>query len=196
MTAELAEPVERWKQKKPMASRPTTFRAGDTYEWEEVFADFDASLYSAKASIIGAGGFQTFSAVGSGMTYTFTPTITSTLPAGQYRMVIWVQLTLDATKQYTQFDIPITLLQNYADANAASDTRSPARKQLDALEAAILTAVALPYNQLAAHMRTLGYRDLTEMYGARDRLKAEVTAEENAGAGRNNQGMIAVHWTE
>jgi hypothetical protein len=158
--------------------RPTTFRAGDTYSWEESFPDYSATLYSAKASIIGAGGFQTFNGAGSGTTYTFTPTITATLPAGQYRLAIWVQLTSDAAKQRTQFDIPITLLANYADAAAPSDTRSSARMALDALNAAIQSAVLVPYSQLAAHMRTIGYRDLKEMFDARDRLKAEVMAEE------------------
>jgi hypothetical protein len=176
--------------------RPTQFRAGDTYSWEESFPDYSATLYSAKASIIGAGGFQSFNAAGSGTTYTFTPTITPTLPAGQYRLAIWVQLTSDATKQYTQFDLPITLLANYADATAASDTRSSARKALDALESAIQSAVLVPYSQLAAHMRTIGYRDLKEMFDTRDRLRAEVNAEELSAAGMNNQGMIAVHWTE
>lgn len=129
-----------------MASTPTTepavITAGDSYTWQQSLDDYPASVWTLKYRLINAAGKIDITATASGADHAVSvPADTSAAwPAGTYAVTAWVE---KAAERYTVSVAGTILVEpNLAAAVAGLDTRSEAKKILDALMVAYAAAVA------------------------------------------------------
>lgn len=167
-----------------MASIPTTeptkVQSGDTVVWQRSLADYPASAGWVLAyRLINSAGKIDLTATSSGDTFTVTAAAldTAAWTAGEYD---WVAFVTKAAERYTVGQGRITVLANWAAAAAGVDTRTVARKMLDALEAVLQGRMAkadLEYQIGNRRMKSMSHEELLK---ARDKLKREVAGEERA----------------
>lgn len=118
---------------------PTRFTAGDTVSWKITLADFPASSgWTLSYALLKRGGAElisiTSTASGDDHLVSVTPAVSGAYIAGDYE---WQAYVTDGTDRYKVGEGRICVEPNLAQSQG-TDTRSNARKILDALEAAIL----------------------------------------------------------
>lgn len=163
-------------------TEPTSFTAGDTVAWVKTLEDYPASdsWVLAYAFINAAAKFSlTASASGDNHAVTIAAATSAAYAAGTYT---WVATVTKAGERYTVGTGSATVLPNLA-AASTYDTRTPARKALDAAETALATYGAKAYLQsYEIAGRSQRFQDPGAFLAWRDKLKAEVRREENAAA--------------
>lgn len=159
-------------------SEPSTVNAGDTIRWNKTLADYPASDGWALAyTLLNANSKITINASASGSDHAVTvPAATSaTWTAGTYT---WRAQVSNAGEVYTVGEGRITVAPSFGAATL--DTRSSARKALEAVEAYL----ADPNNLTAASYeiagRSLDRFPLPDLWKHRDRLRFEVAREDAA----------------
>lgn len=124
-------------------TEPSRVTAGDTIAWTKSLPDYPASSgWTLKYRLINAAGKLDITAAASGADHAVTvPAATSAAwPAGTYAVTAWVE---KAAKRYTVSVAGTILVEpNLAAAVAGIDTRSEAKKILDALMLAYASASA------------------------------------------------------
>ena len=108
---------------------------------------------------------------------TFTAVQTATLAAGNYTLVMSVT---DGTDRYTTYSQSATIEANLAAAASATDTRSHARKVLDAIEAVLENRATKDQESYTIKDRSLTRMSVEDLMMFRDRYKAEVAREDRA----------------
>ena len=169
---------------------PAQLRAGDTWQWRrEDIADYppaDGWTLSYRFRHPTNTGFEIV-ATADGSAYAVSvPAATSTAYlAGRYSWAAWVQT--QAGEIHTIDEGSVELLPNFRAANAAGvlDTRSHARKVLDAIEALIEGRATKDQQQYQIGDRTLVRMQVAELLSLRDRYQAMVNSEEAAERVRN-----------
>jgi hypothetical protein len=174
-----------------VATIPSEFRAGDFVSWTEYEAPEGTTAIRVYLRTSAASG-ATVDATASGSDWAFqvAETTTAALTAGSYLAQFVATV---ATKPVTYREVAFTVLQSlaYTGTPTAFETRSAAKIRLDNVEAAIdaLSTGAQEYQiGIGSGGRRVRRADLKDLIDWRDRLKAEVRAEERAEAIANGKG--------
>ena len=162
---------------------PARVRAGDTVTWRKTLADYPASAgWTLYYRLIAAAAKIDITAAADGDTHlvTVAKATSAGWTPGAYTYVAWVA---SGTERATVAQGAMTVLPDLAAVTAAGyDSRSQAKKMLDAIDAALLSLssgerLAVVEAELAG--RRLKY-DLNNLMNLRNLYAAQVRAEENA----------------
>lgn len=161
---------------------PSRVRAGDTVTWLKSLANYPASIWTLYYRLINATAKIDITASASGDSHLVSVPITTTddWVAGDYTYVAWVT---SGTERVTVAQGRMTVLPNLAAISAAGyDSRTQAKKMLDAIDAAILSLSSgerLAVVEAEVNTRRFKY-DFTGLMKLRNLYAAQVSAEENA----------------
>lgn len=174
---------------------PTSFTAGDTIAWTRTSSDYPPSAGWVLAyRFINAAAKFDVACSGSGDTFTASETAANTanLTPGLYT---WQAYVTKATERYTLAEGTCEVLPNLAAKTAGYDTRTPARKALDALNAGLATFGGNAHVQeYEIEGRKMRYRTFADFMAARDRLIQDVAREEAAQSGRPQKNKVRVQF--
>ncbi len=169
-----------------MASIPTaepqTIQAGDTLAWrrEDLSADYPASGgWTLAYRVVNASGKFDITASADGVNFAVlvAAATTAAYVAGPYA---WAATVTKAAERYTVGTGQLSVLANLSAATTA-DTRSSARKALDAVNTALETYGAKAYvNDIQVGDRIQRFFSPGDFLGFRNRLMIEVAREEAA----------------
>jgi hypothetical protein len=163
-------------------TEPVSFTSGDTVAWLRTLDDYPASSswVLAYTFINGAAKFTvTAAASGRDHAVAIAASASAGYPPGTYT---WQATVTKSAERYTVGTGTCQVLPNL-EAASQYDTRTPARKALDAAEVALATYGAKAYLQsydIAG--RSQRFHDPGAFLAWRDKLKAEVRREEAAAA--------------
>ena len=181
-----------------MTAFPSQFRAGDYVSWTEYDAPTGTTAIRVYLRTNAASG-ATVDATASGNDWALEVAAATTagLTAGDYLAQFVATV---ATKPVTYREVAFKVLPSlaYTGSPAAIETRSAARIRLDSVEAAIdaLTSGAQEYQiGVGSGGRRVRRADLKDLIEWRDRLRAEVRAEERAAAIANGKGDPDILYT-
>lgn len=170
---------------------PAELVAGDTWTWTRALADYPAPTWTAKAFFENAAKSFNATAAASGTDHVFTigKATTSGYPPGRYR---W-RVTVDNGTVRKTIEQGWTEVRPDPEADGTVDHRSDARVMLE-----MVTAYLRDPSNVTAAAYTIGGRSLSrwnrkELHDERDRLKAEVAAEDrrdSAIAGRSPRNRL------
>lgn len=179
-------------------TEPVSFTSGDTVAWTRTLDDYPASdsWVLAYTFINGAAKF-TVSTTANGAAHDVAIAASSSAgyAPGTYS---WQATVTKASERYTVGTGTCQVLPNLA-AASQYDTRTPARKALDAAELALATYGAKAYLQsYEIAGRSQRFQDPGMFLAWRDKLKAEVRREENAAAiaaGRRPRNQVLARFS-
>lgn len=167
---------------------PTTVRAGDTWEWTTSLADYPAGTYTLTYTFWNASAAFTATASASGSDHLvdIAPATTVGYASGRYE---WVARASDGTDTYT---VAAGVLQVLPAVGSSMDTRSHARKMLDAITATLESRATT--DELDLVTASFNGRSMTrvELIKLRQHYLAAVNQEEQAAklARGENTGRI------
>lgn len=156
---------------------PSSARAGDTWRWQRVAADFPVSEgWALTWHLSSAGNHYSQAGSGSGDTWTATwsSSTTASIVPGRYT---WAAQAVNGSDKVTVATGSIVV---GAALTAAADTRSHARKCLDALEAVLENRATSAQQEMQIGDRVLKYLPHAELIRLRSVYSIEVTREEAA----------------
>lgn len=163
-----------------LTKEPAFFRAGDSYQWVVTYADYPTSEgWGLSYCVVGTDRKSEFTASISGTTYSvvLTPSETGLFPLGKVKFLACVVLGLD---RVTVFQRDTQVLPGYAVEKSGADTRTNAKKALDAMDAALVTMGSKAWTQsYTINNKAITFRNFKEFTDFRNVLKREVAAEEN-----------------
>lgn len=166
-----------------LTAPPREFRAGDSAEWRRTLAAYPAGAgWQIKYTLLGAGGAYSVESAADGDTHvvSLAPSDTGSWVEGVYVLTEYVT---DGAARYTLASRSVRILPDLAGATSAADTRTHARKVLDAIEG-WLEKQAPVYGKYEFNGRKLETFQLTDLLALRDRYRAEVSREEMGGGAR------------
>jgi hypothetical protein len=169
-----------------MVSIPQTLVAGDTWQWDAEYGDYPASGWSATAYFQNAAGSFSVAATASATAHRFAKSAadSSLMVAGQYFVRVRVaQGALNHVVEEGWCEVQA----NPATAGGV-DHRSRARRTLEAIEAFLEGNATTAQQSMSVAGRSLSRWSIAELNEWRDRLIAEVRAEDQgsaAGIGRD-----------
>lgn len=165
---------------------PLSIQAGDTLTWLKSLPDYPASQSWVLhyRLINSAGKFDiTSSASGEDHLITATATATALYTPGSYSLLGWVTKT---TSRYSVYSGKVQVLPDLAAESAGYDIRTPAKKILDLLDAAMVSQGANAWVQeYEINGRRMKFRSIEEFIVYRSKIRQEVQKEENAERMRN-----------
>lgn len=173
-------------------NEPQSLRAGDTWKWRrEDLPDYPANVWTLTYRFKNAaGGFEVV-AVADGLAFAVDELAadTAATTAGVYT---WAAQVSNGTEAYTVDSGQMSILPDLfgtasGDDTAALDTRSFARKALDAVEAVLSGTATYKQKRYEIAGRSLERFDPKDLMDVRDRLRAEVQAENAAAGGKDNR---------
>lgn len=167
-------------------TEPARLYAGDSATWRrDDLTDFPAgSGWVASYRLVSAAHSYTFSAAASGDNHlvTLPAATTAGWAPGDYT---WALSVASGAERYTLATGRLTVLPNLAAASGGLDVRGPARKALDACNAALETYGAKAYLQeLQIGERRQKFHTPSAFMAFRSRLMREAAKEEAAAGGR------------
>lgn len=173
---------------------PDRITAGDLIQWTRDFADYPAPTWVLSYVLLNSTGKITITGTADGTRHLISvPAATSAAwTPGIYRFQAYVT---SGTSRYQVRDGSIEVLPNFATATT-SDTRSTARKTLEAIEAEILARASGGASvEYTIAGRSLKREPLAELIKLRDRYAAMVRSEEAAdriarGLGTKNKILV------
>lgn len=163
-------------------SEPASVRAGDTITWRRALEDYPPSAgWTLKYRLLGSAGKYDITATNDNNTHLVSVPIATSAAyaAGEYALISWVE---DGTQRVTLPQSRITVLPDLAAATVSTDTRTHARKMLDAVDAALLslsTGERLAVVNAEVQSRKLSY-DFNGLMKLRNLFAAQVKEEEDA----------------
>jgi hypothetical protein len=158
---------------------PQSITAGDTAAWKKSLGDYPANdSWVLAYTLINATSKITITATASGAEHSVS-VAASTTAAWAPGTYTWQSTVTKGAERYTITQGRITILQNLAAATLL-DTRSAARKALDAADLALATYGAKAYLQeYQIGDRRQRFADPSSFMAWRDKLRAEVAREDN-----------------
>lgn len=183
-------------------TEPISVFAGDFITWLKTLADYPAPTYSLSYRLLGSGEALTISTTASGTDHLIEyPGASSTNPvvvgsdswaAGFYTLTPIVT-EVATSRRVTLPALPLTVLAN-PDTATAADTRSHARKVLDAVEAVIEGRASTDQKRVKVNSggidQDLERVPVSELLALRSRYKEEVMREESSARGKSGGGRI------
>lgn len=173
-------------------SDPTTLRAGDSWNWERIFPDYPSALYQLKLILnnpterfvvdgtVSSGSPITAADDSQGFVIQVPASSTGSCAAGIYQLVAVLIGITGTTAEGQQVTLPlqdVLVAPNLAGASAPVDTRSTAKKNLDAIEACLLGNVDPSVNEYTINGRMLRRFSRAELLKEREYWKAEYRNE-------------------
>lgn len=173
---------------------PTTLRAGDTFASAYSLPEYPATSWALTFTLISAATKITLNAAAAGLDHAVTASAatTSAWAPGAYT---WVAHVTSGAQRVTLNTGATQVLPDLA-AASTYDTRTPARKALDAVDAALATYGAKAYVQtIQVGERQHTFVSPGDFLKFRDQLRTEVQREENAerlskGLGSKNRLLV------
>lgn len=176
-------------------AEPSSVNAGDTVRWLRTLADYPASAgWVLTYTLLNAASKITITATASGDDHAVTVAAATTANwvAGEYA---WRAQVARAGEVFTVCDGRITVRPSFGAATL--DTRSGARRALEAVEAYLEDPTNLTAAKYSIAGRSLDRIPLPDLWAHRDRLKFEVAREDAAAcaaAGLPGKGRIYVRF--
>lgn len=164
------------------ATEPLSAVAGDTIKWSKSLSDFSAAdAWVLKYRLINSAAHYDITASASGADHlvTVAASVSALWAAGDYKWVSWAE---KGTERFTVASGVLTVRPNLATQVAGYDTRTHARKMLDAIEAALVgkaNANQIDLLEWEANNRR-SKRDPVSLLKWRELYRREVRAEESA----------------
>lgn len=178
-------------------TEPSRVTAGDTVTWLKSLSDYPATAsWVLGYTLINSAGKVTITATASGADHLVSVLAATTAgwSAGTYS---WQAVVTKAAERYTVGTGVITVAPDLAAATTL-DTRTTARKALDAVNALLETYGAKAYMQgYEINGRKQQFQTPGDFLAFRSRLQAEVAREDNAqriAAGLSPRNQIAVRF--
>ncbi len=159
-------------------TEPATVNAGDTVRWRRALPDYPASAgWTLTYTLLNAAGKITITASAHGDDHLVSVPAATTAgwAAGDYA---WRAQVSKAGEVYTVADGRMTVRPSFAASTL--ETRSLARRALEAVEAYLADPNNLAAAQYEIAGRQLRRYTLPELWAHRDRLRMEVLREEQA----------------
>jgi hypothetical protein len=171
------------------STEPKTIIRGDTVKWTRGFSEYlpadswvltyyfvnTAGRISVVASDNGDGTFLT----------TISSTVSKQFQKGRW---YWQAVVTKAAERFTLDSGEFQVKDGIADATSGLDTRTWARRTLDAVEATLEGRATSDHTSMSINGRSISRMTPLELMDWRDRLRSEVRIEEQAakaGLGRN-----------
>lgn len=175
---------------------PVSFFVGDTVTWRKSLSDYPADQSWALSYFFQGPGFFSTAAAASGASHLVTIAAATTLGQvpGRYRLI---GITTKASERATVYDGECLLGRNFAEDLAGFDTRSHARKCLEAIEAVLEGRASRSDLTYSIAGRQVGHYTLKELIEARDYWASKVLEEERQAlidAGQGPKHHIAVRF--
>lgn len=166
---------------------PPQLVSGDSWSWTFDSPEYPAPEWIATTYVENKDAAFAVAGVPVGTAHEFTvgASITETYKAGRYRWHVRAVNSAGVAKTVSSGDVDV--LVNPA-AAGLTDTRTWARRTLDAVEAFLEGNASTAQQATAIQGRSITRWPLDQLLDWRDRLRAEVAQEEQAeqaGAGRN-----------
>jgi hypothetical protein len=174
------------------SSVPTELIAGDTWQWTRDLADYPAGTWTATVYFENKDGVFNVTASASGTTHSFTIAAATTTgyKPGRYG---WRLRVTDGTTT-TTVENGLTEVQIDPAKAGKADTRTWARRVLDAIEATLEGRASSDQLAMSINGRSISRTPFSELMDARDRFRNEVRAQESpAGSGKGRD--IKVRFT-
>lgn len=160
---------------------PDFFVSGDTVKWQISLSEYPASDgWVLKYRLINAISKLDLTAAASGADHliTLTASATAGYPAGKY---IWQGYVEKAAERYTVGSGSIEVRPDLAAKTSGYDSRSSAKRALDAMNSALEVYGQKAYVQsYEVAGRTMTFKNNGEFLAFRSRLQVEVRGEEAA----------------
>lgn len=170
---------------------PNSLAAGDSAVWEFSLSEYSAADgWSLKFTLVSASNRYTVTASGSGIDHTLTLDTSATTGwvPNDYTLAGFVE---KSGQRVTLFSVPFKVLPNIAGASSGIDLRSPAKKALDALNAALESygnkAYTYEYEIAGRRMR---FQTPSEFMQMRTTLQQEVAREVAQDRAKNGGGFF------
>ena len=168
----------------PLTSIPTSIAKGEAVQWLTTLNDYLPSAYTLKWN---AGGYGlagwTLTATTSGTQFltSVTNALSSALTVGHYDLVgtVYETSVSPVVQTFEVFRGRIQVTPNII-TQSGYDSRTTARKVLDALDAALITFSAGTVKSATIEGVTYTRDDVPNLMVLRDRMRVEVRNEENA----------------
>lgn len=157
---------------------PTSVIAGDTVRWRRVLADYPASQgWTLAYALLNSAGKVTFIAAADGDAHSVNvpAATTANWMPGDYA---WRAQVSKAGDVFTVGEGRMTIRPSFSAATL--ETRSAARRALEAVQAYLADPNNLAASQYEIAGRSLRRHTLAELWAHRDRLSIEVRREEAA----------------
>lgn len=160
---------------------PTQLTAGDKWEWELTLSDYADAVYSVYLYLAPVGGGSVLSylhtqSAGGAFTITVASATTAAVSAGDYRATL---AAIDSSSNRTTVSTgQIKVLPNPATTTA--DTRTHARKTLDAIRAVIEGRATLDQSSMSVNGRSISRTPISELLTLENRYAQLVKQEEAA----------------
>lgn len=156
-----------------MATEPQSISVGFSYSWRRSLADYPASTWTLKYSIVNASDrFEiTATADGDDHVVAIAATASADYKAGQFKLVGYVEQGSDKHIVYSA-DLEIC-----PDPLKVSDQRTYAERVLEACELMIEGSASKDQQSLMVDGQTLVRRTVEDLIKLRDRFKREVAKE-------------------
>ena len=163
---------------------PSELTAGETWQWSVEATEYPAPTWSMTFYFINASSVFSIAALGSGATFTVDHPATSTraIEAGRYQ---WTARVTDGTDVFSVGDGVISIAPDLVEER---DTRTWARRMLDAVEAVMEGRATRDEQSVSFNGRSITRMDFAELRQFRDELRSQVRIEEQgeaAGLGRD-----------
>ena len=155
---------------------PTEIRAGDTVQWRRTLPDYLAGDgWSLRYALVSASAAYNATAASDGDDHLLTVAATTTAgwAPGRYALTEYV---VKGAERFTLATTQLQVLPDLAAASSGLDTRTHARKVLDAIEAG-LESKAPVAGMLEIAGRRIQHYPLGDLLALRDRYRAEVRRE-------------------
>lgn len=160
---------------------PPKPRAGDTWTWRRTYTDYPASDWTATIYLQGPNGTSVeATADGDDHIYSIPAATTALFPAGE---LAWFERVDDGTDAYTVAMGTIDVQPDYK-AGMPFDSRTSAKKMLEAVEATILKLLSRTTQSASFGDQTFTVHDLDKLRQIRADLRAEVASERGTNRGQ------------
>ena len=164
---------------------PAELIAGDTWAWTRDLTDYPAGTWTATVYFINRDAAFNVAGSASGTTHSFSiaAATTATYKPGRY---VWSLRVTNGSTTTTVDDGAVEVQPN--PAGQARDTRSWARRTLEAVECFLAGNATTAQASMTIRDRSISRWSLKELQDWRDKLRGEVRAEEqgeSAGLGRD-----------
>ena len=158
---------------------PLSFTAGDTVAWQRTLDDYPASVWTLQYTLINSTAKYTVNASAAGDVHevTIAAATSANYTPGTYT---WMATVTYSGTRHTIGTGTVTVARNLA-AATTYDTRTSARKALDAMDALLETYGSKAYLQeYDINGRRQKFQTPGDFLAFREKLRAEVRREENA----------------
>lgn len=161
-------------------TEPTRVTAGDTIAWTKTLSDYPASAsWVLSYTLINAANKITITATASGADHAVS-VLAATSAAYTPATYTWQAVVTKAAERYTVGNGQMVVAPNLA-AAATYDTRTSAKKALEAVNLALETYGAKAYqNSYEIAGRKMQFQNPGDFLAFRSKLMAEVAREDNA----------------